>query len=71
MSIEELRKKRAALKNASDEYEEKLLRQADEFLNQKEIYKNEIDDYEKLLDEYEVEIEALSKKINRTEAENE
>lgn len=56
---------------ASDEYEEKLLKQADEFLRQKKIYERERAAYEELLDEYEVEIDALSEKVNRTEAENE
>ena len=56
---------------ASDEYEEKLLKQADEFLRQKKIYESERAAYEELLDEYEVEIDALSEKVNRTEAENE
>ncbi len=56
---------------ASDEYEEKLLKQADEFLRQKKIYESERAAYEELLDEYEVEIDTLSEKVNRTEAENE
>ena len=56
---------------ASDEYEKKLLDQADEFLKQKKIYESEREAYETLLDEYEAEIDALSEKINRTETENE
>ncbi|WP_270816313.1 hypothetical protein [Hungatella effluvii] len=55
---------------ASDEYEEKLLKQADEFLKQKTVFEYERDNYEKLLDEYEQEIERLSSKCSRSEAEN-
>ena len=44
---------------ASKEYEEKLLLQAEHFINQKE-----------LLDEYEIEIEKLEGKLNKTESEN-
>lgn len=56
---------------ASDEYEKKLLKQADEFLEQTHIFESESNAYEGLLDEYEKEICKLSEKINRTEAENE
>jgi DNA repair exonuclease SbcCD ATPase subunit len=56
---------------ASDEYEKKLLEQADEFLKQKKIYETEREQYEELLDEYESEIEELEARVNRTEAENE
>lgn len=56
---------------ASNEYEEKLLKQADEFLKQKKIYENEREAYFNLLDEYEAEINSLSEKIKRTEGENE
>lgn len=55
---------------ASNEYEEKLLKQSDEFLKQKKVYESERDAYDKLLDEYEAEIESLSEKVNRTEIEN-
>lgn len=57
--------------DASDEYENKLLKQADEFLKQEQIFENEVEAYEELLDEYETEIEAFSEKLDRTEAENE
>lgn len=56
---------------ASDEYKEKLLRQADEFLKQKKYFERERDAYEKLLDEYDREIDALNAKVNKTEAEKE
>lgn len=56
---------------ASDEYERKLLAQADKFLKQTRIFENERDCYEQLLDEYEKEIDELSKKVNRTKVENE
>lgn len=55
---------------ASNEYEAKLLEQADLFLKQKQIFENERDEYEKLLDEYEKEIDTLSAKLHRTEEEN-
>jgi len=63
--------KKEGYAEASNEYEEKLLKQADEFLMQKQIFESERDAYETLLDEYEVEIDALSKKVNKTNFENE
>ena len=56
--------------DASKEYEEKLLSQAEHFINQKVLLVNEVYNYEKLLDEYEVEIERLEGKLNKTESEN-
>ena len=56
---------------ASGEYKEKLLKQADEFLKQKNIYESKRDAYEALLDAYEAEIDTLLERVNRTEAENE
>lgn len=56
---------------ASDAYEDKLLKQADEFLNQKQIFESEREAYEALLDEYEAEINALAEKLDKTEAEKE
>ena len=56
--------------DASEEYEKKLLEQADLFLKQKEVFENERDEYESLLDAYEEEIDRLSKKVDRTEEEN-
>lgn len=53
---------------ASKEYEEKLLLQAEHFINQKELLVNEVSNYEELLDEYE--IERLEGKLNKTESEN-
>ena len=55
---------------ASNEYEKKLLTQADEFLKQKDLFSQQRDEYEKLLSEYEAEIERLEQKQARTEAEN-
>ncbi|HBG11064.1 MAG TPA: hypothetical protein DDX68_02530 [Clostridium sp.] len=55
---------------ASYEYEKKLLKQADRFLQQTRIYENERAAYETLLDEYEKEITMLTEKVNRTEEEN-
>lgn len=58
-------------KGASDEYESKLLKQADEFLIQKQIFESERDAYERLLDNYESEINALDAKIDKSEADKE
>ena len=63
--------KKEGYAEASDEYEKKLLEQADEFLKQKKDYEKERDEYETLLDAYEQEIEKLENKVNRTQAENE
>ena len=62
--------KKEGYQQASDEYEKKLLKQADEFIEQKKIYESERDAYENLLDEYEKAIEELENKVNRTETEN-
>ena len=56
---------------ASDEYEEKLLSLADEFIKQKNIFEKERNAYEALLDEYTVKIDILVENTNRTELENE
>ena len=56
---------------ASYEYENKLLKQADEFLEQKKIYKKELDAFNELMDEYEKEIEMLSDKVEKTSDEKE
>ena len=53
---------------ASAEYEEKLRRQADEFLKQIRNYRKEIDAYEQLLDEYERYIYKLEAKQNNKNA---
>lgn len=55
---------------AAQEYEIKLLAQAEEFLAQKEIARNQFEAYKALLDEYEVAISELEEKVERTEAEN-
>ena len=47
---------------ASGEYERKLRKQAEEFLNQKKDYTKERDEYEKLLLEYEAFIKELENK---------
>lgn len=51
---------------ASNEYEKKLLDQAEAFLKQKKDYKKERDEYEVLLDDYERVIEQLKNNHNRT-----
>ena len=63
--------KKEGYAEASDEYEKKLLKQADEFLKQEKDYEKERDEYESLLDAYEQKIEELEKKMDRTQAENE
>ena len=63
--------KKEGYAEASDEYENKLLMQAEEFLNQKKDFEKERDKYEALLDEYEAEIDILTEKVNKTEAEKE
>lgn len=55
---------------ASNEYEQKLLNQADEFLKQKIVFKSQQKDYEELLDTYDLEINNLEAKLSRSEAEN-
>ena len=62
--------KKEGYAEASDEYEKKLLEQADEFLKQKKDYEKERDEYEKLLDAYEQKIGELENKVDRTQAEN-
>ena len=51
--------KKQGYAEASDEYEKKLLTQAEEFIKQKKDFQMERDAYEALLDEYEIEIEYL------------
>jgi len=55
---------------ASSEYEKKLLKQADEFLNQENIYRSQLKGYNQLLDEYDKEIKRLNEKATRSEREN-
>lgn len=54
---------------ASEEYEVKFRRQAEEFIKQKEILKEQIDGYEELLSEYEITISKLEIKIDKSEKE--
>lgn len=56
---------------ASNEYEKKLLKQANEFLKQKEIATTQKVKYDKLLDEYEKYIDELESKVNLSEKEKE
>lgn len=63
--------KKEGYAEASDEYNKKLLKQADEFLKQEKNYEKERDEYESLLDAYEQKIEELEKKMDRTQADNE
>lgn len=55
---------------AAQEYESKLLEQADLFLKQKSKFENERDAYEQLLNDYEIAIDELERNLNRTKAEN-
>lgn len=52
---------------ASDEYEKKLLDQADKFTKEKNTFQSERDEYERLLDEYEKIIKKLQEKANKSE----
>lgn len=56
---------------ASGEYERKLRKQAEEFINQKKDYMKERDEYEKLLSEYERYIKELENKCAAMEIINE
>lgn len=62
--------KKEGYMQASYEYEEKLLKQAEMFLENKELYERDRDNYEIILDEYEKVIEMLKEKNNRTEKDN-
>lgn len=48
---------------ASDEYEQKLRRQADEFIKQKTVAENQFTEYEDLLDKYEEYIDKLEREV--------
>lgn len=48
---------------ASNEYEAKLLKQANYFLSQKKVYQSEKENFNKLLDEYECYIEELEERV--------
>lgn len=63
--------KKSGYVKASDEYKEKLLKQADLFLKEQKIYEAEREQYEALMNEYEVEIERLESTVTKTEAEKE
>jgi len=63
--------KKQGYAEASDEYEKKLLTQAEEFIKQKKDFQMERDAYEALLDEYEIEIDKLNSKLNKSEDEKE
>lgn len=54
---------------ASEEYEGKLRKQADEFLKQKKNCQEQMDEYEKLLSEYEAYICELERKLYKSEEE--
>lgn len=62
--------KKEGYAEASDEYEKKLLEQADYFIQQQKVYAKEQEAYDQLMDEYEAAIEELNGKLERTEQEN-
>ena len=62
--------KKDGYQQASEEYEAKLLKQADLFLEQIKDFKKEKEAYDELLKEYEAAILELEEKANRTEQEN-
>lgn len=62
--------KKEGYSEASEQYEAKLIEQADRFLQQKEVFESERNAYEELLTEYEMEIDKLTNKLDRTQEEN-
>ncbi|MGC7873327.1 hypothetical protein ACPUYX_17610 [Desulfosporosinus sp. SYSU MS00001] len=56
---------------ASFQYEDKLLRQAEEFLKQTKDFESQKVEYEKLIDDYEEYIEAMSTREDLSSKENE
>ncbi|MCC3865652.1 hypothetical protein K0040_15420 [Terrisporobacter petrolearius] len=54
---------------ASYEYEKKLLKQAEEFINQQNAFNQQRDEYEQLINEYEIYIEEMSAKQSLTSEE--
>lgn len=55
---------------ASEEYEGKLRKQAEQFLKQTKIFQEQRDEYEKLLSDYEIYICELEKKVDKSEKEH-
>ncbi len=62
--------KQQGYSSASDQYELKLLKQADEFMREEEIYKKERNEYEALLDSFDEKIDSLLNKDYLTNVEN-
>lgn len=61
--------KKEGYTDASEEYEIKLKKQADHFVNQEKDFRKECDAYEQLLNEYDEYIKVLKLKINKSEEE--
>lgn len=61
---------RAGYEAASDEYEEKLRKQAEEFIKQEKVTKEQMGEYNKLLNDYEEYIRKLEEENERLKAEN-
>ena len=61
--------KKQGYAEASDEYEKKLLEQADSFLQQKKDFMKERDEYEALLDDYDKVIQKSQRKNEKSQQE--
>ncbi|HHD2751338.1 TPA: hypothetical protein ACOTG0_000077 [Clostridium perfringens] len=61
--------KKDGYEKASNEYEKKLIKQADEFLKQEKAFEIDRARYEELIDDYEIYIEEMMKKSNMSNEE--
>ncbi|MDK0537459.1 hypothetical protein QTH16_05130 [Clostridium perfringens] len=61
--------KKEGYEKASNEYEKKLIKQADEFLKQENVFEIDRARYEQLIDDYEIYIEEMMKKSNMSNEE--
>ncbi|MBI5996115.1 hypothetical protein [Clostridium perfringens] len=61
--------KKEGYEKASNEYEKKLIKQADEFLKQEKVFEIDRARYEQLIDDYEIYIEEMMKKSNMSNEE--
>ncbi|MGV1065398.1 hypothetical protein [Clostridium perfringens] len=61
--------KKEGYEKASNEYEKKLIKQADEFLKQEKVFEIDRARYEQLIDEYEIYIDNMMNKSNMSNEE--
>ncbi len=61
--------KKEGYEKASNEYEKKLIKQANEFLKQEKVFEIDRARYEQLIDDYEIYIEEMMKKSNMSNEE--